>query len=138
MTIHIQNLMVATDFSEASEAAMSYAFRLARALQARLDIIHVVPEDDVQLLTAMSDRLQSDITAETLREVLYADADKRLATIIEKANAKERVREPASLSACLTCCPSSAHPVLIFNLSPKVQSEKQPLVGGIWAENAAG
>lgn len=75
MAFHIQTLMVATDFSEVSEAAMAYAFRLARILHAGLYIVHVVPEDDVQILTALSERLQSQITAETLREVLYADAD---------------------------------------------------------------
>ncbi len=93
MVPDLQTLMVATDFSEASEAAMAYAFRLARTLRAKLDIVHVVPEGDVQLITGLSERLQSHITAETLREVLYADADKRLETIVEQANAGEFVRE---------------------------------------------
>lgn len=93
MALDIQTLMVATDFSEASEAALAYAFRLALSLQAQVDIVHVVPEDDVQILTALSDRLQSDITSETLREVLYADADKRLTAIVEHANARDLIRE---------------------------------------------
>lgn len=93
MAFDLNTLMVATDFSEASEAALAYAFRLARTLHAQLDIVHVVPEDDVQLLTGLSDRLQTHITAETLREVLYADADKRLATIVEQANAGDLIRE---------------------------------------------
>ncbi len=50
MACNIQTLMVATDFSEASEAAMTYAVRLARTLQARLFLVHVVPEYDVQVL----------------------------------------------------------------------------------------
>jgi len=93
MALKIQTLMVATDFSEASEAALAYAFRLARTLHARLDVVHVVPEDDVQILTALSSRLQSHMTAETLREVLYADADKRLTAMVEQANAKELIGE---------------------------------------------
>jgi len=93
MALKIQTLMVATDFSEASEAALAYAFRLARMLHARLDVVHVVPEDDVQILTALSSRLQSHMTAETLREVLYADADKRLTAMVEQANAKELIGE---------------------------------------------
>ncbi len=93
MALDIQTLMVATDFSEASEAALSYAFRLAHHLNARLNVVHVVPEEDVQILTALSSRLQSHITAETLREVLYTDADKRLSTLVEQANAKALIRE---------------------------------------------
>ena len=93
MALALQNLMVATDFSEASEAAMAYAFRLARTLSARLDIVHVVPEDDVNILTALSARLQSHITAETLREVLYVDADKRLAALVEQAKASDVIQE---------------------------------------------
>ncbi|WP_089717961.1 universal stress protein [Candidatus Entotheonella palauensis] len=88
-----QTLMVATDFSEASEAALTYAFHLARTLHTRLDIVHVVPESDVQILTSLREHLQSQITAETLREVLCADADKRLAEMIERADAKALIEE---------------------------------------------
>jgi nucleotide-binding universal stress UspA family protein len=93
MTLKIQTLMVATDFSEASEAAMAYAFRLARTLNALLYIVHVVPEDDVQLLTELKKHLQSQITAETLCEVLYADADKRLTAAIEQMQGADLVQE---------------------------------------------
>jgi nucleotide-binding universal stress UspA family protein len=93
MALEIQTLMVATDFSEASEVAMVYAFRLARTLQAMVDIVHVVPEDDVQLLTELNKHMQSQITAETLREVLYAEADKRLTAAIEQMQGTDRVQE---------------------------------------------
>jgi nucleotide-binding universal stress UspA family protein len=93
MALEIQNLMVATDFSEASEAAMAYAVRLARTLNARLDIVHVVPEDDVRLLTELNKHMQSQITAETLREVLYADADKRLTAAMEHMQGADLVQE---------------------------------------------
>ena len=85
MVFNIQTLMVATDFSEASEAAMTYAVRLARTLQARLFLVHVVPEYDVQVLIALGERLQSPLSAEAVREMLYTHADKRLATIVAPA-----------------------------------------------------
>lgn len=44
----IQTLLVATDFSGASEAATTYAFHLARTLRARLYLMHVVPEEDIR------------------------------------------------------------------------------------------
>ena len=93
MALAIQTLMVATDFSEVSEAAMAYAFRLARTLKAMIYIVHVVPEDDVQLMTALNTHMQSQITAETLREVLYADADKRLTAAIEQMQGANLVQE---------------------------------------------
>jgi len=64
----IRTVMVATDFSEASEPAVTLAFRLARALGARVYIVHVVPQNDVQLMTAVSGQLQSYIKPETLVE----------------------------------------------------------------------
>ncbi len=93
MALDRPTLMVATDFSEASEAALTYACHLARTLHARLDIVHVVPESDVQILTALRNHLQSQITSETLREVLYTDADKRLAAMVEQADAKALIGE---------------------------------------------
>ncbi|MGQ4810116.1 hypothetical protein NKDENANG_03562 [Candidatus Entotheonellaceae bacterium PAL068K] len=93
MADDIQTIMVATDFSEAFEAATAYAFCLARTLRARLLIVHVVPEDDVQILTALSGRLQFYITPETLHEMLYADANKRLAALVENDEAADLVPE---------------------------------------------
>jgi nucleotide-binding universal stress UspA family protein len=45
----IKRIMVATDFSEGSDAAMERAFELARTLGASLDIVHVL---DTALLAA--------------------------------------------------------------------------------------
>ena len=53
MPMDIQTMLVATDLSDASAPATAYAFSLARALNARLYIIYVVPEDDVRVLTAI-------------------------------------------------------------------------------------
>ena len=53
MPVDIQTMLVATDFSEASAPATAYAFCLARTLNAHLYILHVVPQDDVRMITAI-------------------------------------------------------------------------------------
>ncbi|HSX77985.1 MAG TPA: universal stress protein, partial [Candidatus Saccharimonadia bacterium] len=93
MSADIQTILVATDFSDASAPAPAYAFSLARALNARLYVLHVVPEDDVRLLTAIRAHLQSEVTAETLVETLYTEADKRLANLVEDAHTTDLVQE---------------------------------------------
>ena len=93
MPIDIQTILVTTDFSDASAPATAYAFSLVRALNARLYVLHVVPEDDVRLLTAICAHLQSEVTPETLVETLYTEADKRLATLVEDAHATDLVQE---------------------------------------------
>ncbi len=93
MALDINTILVATDFSEASQAATTYAFRLARALQAQLYLLHVVPEEDIRLLTGISQHLQSFLTAQTLTDVLYAEAEKRCAQLIQEAQAADIVQE---------------------------------------------
>ena len=39
----VRHLLVATDFSDRSRAALNYAVDLARALAAEIDLLHVVP-----------------------------------------------------------------------------------------------
>jgi len=56
MPIDIQTILVATDFSTASEAAMTYACHLARSLGARVTLLHVVPESDVEVVPCMRTR----------------------------------------------------------------------------------
>jgi nucleotide-binding universal stress UspA family protein len=89
----IQTLLVATDFSGASEAATTYAFHLARTLRARLYLMHVVPEEDIRLITAISQQLQSPITPTTLTDTFYTEADKRLTKLIEDAQAIDIIQE---------------------------------------------
>src|SRR5262252_3403909 len=86
MSIDIQTILAGTDFSAASAAATTYAISLARALKARLYLLHVVPEEDVRLLTAIRAYLQSEVTPETLVETFYTEATKRLATLVEEAH----------------------------------------------------
>jgi nucleotide-binding universal stress UspA family protein len=93
MPLDIQTILVATDFSDASEAATIYAFRLARHLGVRVYLVHVVPETDVEIMMALRGHLQSHITPETLIETYYTDADKRLAEIVDNAEAGDVVQE---------------------------------------------
>jgi len=93
MPIDIQPMLVATDFSEASAPATAYAFSLARALNAHLYVVYVVPEDDIRLITAIRTHLQSDVTPAALVEIFYKEADKRLASLMENAGATDLVHE---------------------------------------------
>ena len=93
MSGDIQTILVATDFSDASAPATAYAFSLARALNASLYVMHVVPEDDVRVLTAIRPYLQSAVTPETLVDTFYTEAATRLATLVEEAQAMELVQE---------------------------------------------
>ena len=93
MSIDIQTILVGTDFSDASAAATAYAISLARALHARLYILHVVPEEDVRVITAIRAYLQSEVTSETLVATLHTEAAKRLSTLVEEAHATDLAYE---------------------------------------------
>ena len=93
MSLDMQTILVATDFSDASAPVTAYAFSLACALNARLYIMHVVPADDVRVLTAIRAYLQSEVTPEILVKTLYTEADKHLTTLVEEAHATELVQE---------------------------------------------
>ena len=89
----IQTILVATDLSDASAPATTYAFSLARALNAHLYILYVVPEDDVRVITAIRSYLQSEVTPAALVETFYTEADKRLTALVEDAHATDVVHE---------------------------------------------
>jgi nucleotide-binding universal stress UspA family protein len=93
MSVDIHSILVATDFSAASEVATSYALRLARTLGARLYLMHVVPESDVQVMRALRGHLQSQIDPDALVQTYYTDADKRLSQLVETAQAADLVQE---------------------------------------------
>src|SRR5262245_57124480 len=93
MPTDIQTILVATDFSDASAPATAYAFSLARTLNARLYIMHVVPQEDVRVITAIRAYLQSEVTPEALVDTLYTEAAERLATLVEQAHATALVQE---------------------------------------------
>jgi nucleotide-binding universal stress UspA family protein len=81
------------DFSAASEPATTYAFRLTRALRARLYLLHVVPEEDRRLMMAISQHLQSSLTPATLTDIFYAEADKRMTKLLGDTQATDVVQE---------------------------------------------
>src|SRR5262249_21625693 len=81
MSVDIKTILVGPVFSEPPAAATAYATPLACALKARLYILHVVPEDDVRVITAIRAYLQSEVTPETLVETFYTEAAKRLSTL---------------------------------------------------------
>ena len=73
MSAQFKTLLVATDFSEASEHAMEHAHALAHSLGARLHLLHVVPgpvpasawsEHDAYDLAALSERLRTQAEQE--------------------------------------------------------------------------
>jgi nucleotide-binding universal stress UspA family protein len=89
----IQAILVATDLSTASEVATTYAFQLARSLGARVYLLHVVPESDVEIMAALRGHLQSDISREALVQPFYAEAERRLAALVDTAQAHDLVQE---------------------------------------------
>jgi nucleotide-binding universal stress UspA family protein len=93
MSVDIQTILATTDFSAASEAAMTYAFQLARALGVRVILLHVVPESDVEVMVALRGHLQSHISREALTQTFYTEAEKRLTTLVDHANAHDLVQE---------------------------------------------
>ncbi len=93
MSVDMQTILVATDFSDATATATNYAISLARALKAHLYILHVVPEEDVRVITAIRAYLQSEVTSETLVATLHTEAAKRLSTLVEEAHATDLAYE---------------------------------------------
>ena len=93
MPVDIQTMLVATDFSAASEAATTYAFQLARSLGARVTLLHVVPESDVEVMGALRGHLQSHVSHEAFMQTFYTEAEQRLAALVDNANAQELVQE---------------------------------------------
>jgi nucleotide-binding universal stress UspA family protein len=93
MPQEIPTLLVATDFSAASQVATTYAFHLARALRAHLYLMHVVPENDIQVIRAICEHLESYIAPTTLTDALYADAERRLMALVHEAAVADLVQE---------------------------------------------
>ena len=61
MLPQFKTILVATDFSEASEHALEYAHSLAHSMGGRLHLLHVVP--DPVLASAWSEAYAYDLTA---------------------------------------------------------------------------
>ena len=56
--IHLKNIMVPVDFSEASKKAVNYGLSLALEFEARLVLTHIVPYDALAYLTAKARLLE--------------------------------------------------------------------------------
>ena len=93
MSKPILSILAATDFSDASNNATTYAFRLARALKCKLYLMHVVPASDVEVMVALQHHLESQISSETLIEVYYKDAEKQFDAIVTQHHAHDLVQE---------------------------------------------
>jgi nucleotide-binding universal stress UspA family protein len=89
----MQTILVATDLSTASAAATTYAFQLARTLGACVYLLHVVPESDVEVMAALRGHLHSDISREALLQPFYAEAERRLAAMVDAEQAHDVVQE---------------------------------------------
>lgn len=119
MPLTLDTILVGTDLSPASQAAVTYALQLAQALEARLLLVHVVPEEDIHLLTSISQHLQSDLPATALTDVCYRTAEQRLAPILAEATAMGLAPESHILTgnpttALLQCATEQAVHVLIL------------------------
>lgn len=93
MTAALQTMLVATDFSAASETAVLYAFQLARSLGVRVILLHVVPESDVAVMAALRQHLQTNISREALVQTFYNEAERQLAALVDHASAHDLVQE---------------------------------------------
>ncbi len=93
MSESISRILVATDFSDASDSATTYAFELALALKSRLYLMHVVPASDVDIMVALQHHLESQITSEALIETYYKDAEKQFDAIVTQHYGHDLVQE---------------------------------------------
>ena len=73
-----KNILVATDFSPASDHALEYARALARTFGGSMHVLHVVP--DPVLASAWSEAYAYDLTA--LGERLRGEAERQLANCV--------------------------------------------------------
>lgn len=82
--IKIDNILIPTDFSEASDSALTYGRTLARTLNARLHVLHVV--DDAALFTGI-EGYALDVAA--VLGSMVDDAEKRILTCLSEKDWRE-------------------------------------------------
>ena len=91
MTPAFSNILVPTDFSPGSRLALEYALALARKLDARIHLLHVVEDPAV---TGMWTEAYLDIAA--LREERQADAERQMRALQKTAGAEDASYEIAA------------------------------------------
>lgn len=91
MTSAFSNILVPTDFSPGSRLAFDYALALARRLDARIHVLHVVEDPAI---TGMWTEAYLDIAA--LREEREADARRLMRALLKTAGAEDASYEIAA------------------------------------------
>lgn len=96
-TTQIREILFATDFASEAPAAAAYAISLAQEFQARLTMLHVVPEPKPGELLSWSD--VRDSSKQLLRKLVPDEAEAwcKPEYFVERGNAAERILDLANL-----------------------------------------
>jgi nucleotide-binding universal stress UspA family protein len=93
--IALKNILIATDFGEASMSALVYARELARRFEATLHVLHVVEDVAARLMTASG--LPYDVAG--VQADLEAAAGTRMSEVVTDADAREIPTRMARVTA---------------------------------------
>jgi nucleotide-binding universal stress UspA family protein len=95
-TAHIREILFATDLASEAPAAAAYAISLAQEFQARLTMLHVVPEPKPGELVSWSD--VRDSSQQRLRELVPDEAEAwcKPEYLVERGDAAERILDLAN------------------------------------------
>lgn len=80
----IRRILVPTDFSETSEAALAYALDLAKRLGSSIHVLHVI--DDVSFTAVYPDAISVELAA--VRAQLTDEARRRLDALVDRCTAR--------------------------------------------------
>ena len=96
---NIREILLATDFGSESQSAAAYAVSLAQEYQARLTLLHVVPERKPGELVSWFDVQES--SKQLLRKLVPAGAEAwcRPEYLVERGDPAERILDLANLRA---------------------------------------
>ena len=96
---NIREILLATDFASESQSAAAYAVSFAQEYQARLTLLHVVPERKPGELVSWFDVQES--SKQLLRKLVPAEAEAwcRPEYLVERGDPAERILDLANLRA---------------------------------------
>ena len=96
---NIREILLATDFGSESQSAAAYAVSLAQEFQARLTLLHVVPERKPGELVSWFDVQES--SKQLLRKLVPAEAEAwcKPEYLVERGDPAERILDLANLRA---------------------------------------
>ena len=96
---NIREILLATDFGSESQSAAAYAVSLAQEYQARLTLLHVVPERKPGELVSWFDVQES--SKQLLRKLVFAEAEAwcKPEYLVERGDPAERILDLANLRA---------------------------------------